>query len=194
MGLNTQYNQVFDALSRMLDKSPADYRLQAQKAGAAKPLEPILSAAEREYRVRSAFTRFGQIEDFAKLSLLSGRQVYTAMIRKGETRERLFAEVSSRTSVCDICHDVHFIYLFNNTTRIIGFEAIQLTRYGNIDWDEQEIATMRARVVGRQLTQPQPFDPSVDAITSATMTSAIIFDSLAQGDSLIQELRDQGLL
>ena len=70
-----------------------------------------------EYRVRTAFTRVGTIEQFDKLSLVSRRQVYRALIRQGQTRQWLFAEVTSRSSVCDICHDVHFIYLFDRSTR-----------------------------------------------------------------------------
>jgi hypothetical protein len=53
---------------------------------------------------------------------------------------------------------------------------------------------MRRRVVGRYLTVPHAYDPRVDAVTSATITSAIIFDSLEQGEGLLQELREQGLL
>ena len=40
---------------------------------------------------------------------------------------------------------------------------------------------------------PKPFDPQVDAVSSATITSAIIFDSLAQGEALLAELREAGL-
>jgi len=102
--------------------------------------------------------------------------------------------VTSRSSVCDICHDVHFIYLFDRSTKLIGFEPLQLTKYGNINWGEREVEIMRKKVLGRYLAMPQPFDPKLDAITSATMTSAIIFDSLAQGEELIRELRSQGLM
>ena len=42
------------------------------------------------------------------------------------------------------------------------------------------------------LTAPRPFDPKVDAVTSATISSAIIFDSIAQGQALLEELRNKG--
>ena len=102
--------------------------------------------------------------------------------------------MTSRSAVCDVCHDVHFIYLFDRSTQIIGFEPLQLTKYGNVNWNRQEVNNMRKQVVGKYLTMPKPFDPAVDAISSATMTSAIIFDSLAQGEELLAELRQQGLL
>lgn len=48
-------------------------------------------------------------------------------------------------------------------------------------------------LVGTYLAAPEPFDPTVDAVTSATITSAMIFDSLAQGEELLRELREKGL-
>ncbi|RME36934.1 MAG: hypothetical protein D6794_07785, partial [Deltaproteobacteria bacterium] len=106
---------------------------------------------------------------------------------------RLFAEVTSRQSICDICHDVHFIYVFDSQARVVAFEPIQLTKWGNVNWDSTEVERMRKKVVGSTLTAPPVFDPKVDAVTSATMTSAIIFDSLAQGESLLRELEQKGL-
>jgi hypothetical protein len=154
----------------------------------------VLSPSELETRVRQAFSAASQgIVEFRQLQLRSGRQVYTALVRQAQGVERLFAEVASRHSVCDICHDVHFIYVFNANGEIVGFAPLQLTKYGNLDWNEQEVATMRRRVVGQYLTAPPPFDPSLDAVSSATMTSAIIFDSLAQGEALLRELQELGL-
>ncbi|MDX2481003.1 MAG: redoxin domain-containing protein [Desulfuromusa sp.] len=194
-GFNKNAKKLYQRLIQLAAVDPEELKRQTQAAAEKQArLQPILPAAELETRVRTALTRFGVIKDFAKLALISGRQVYTAAIDQAGKRERLFAEVTSRASVCDICHDVHFIYLFDRSTRIIGFEPLQLTKYGNHDWDKNEVETMRNRVLGKHLTAPQPFDPAVDAISSATMTSAIIFDSLAQGEGLIKELRDLGLL
>jgi len=196
LGMNTNYRQLYRQLQLLLATDPAALRQKAQSAADRQSrIKPILSAAEIEYRVRTEFTRLGGIIDFSKLSLLSGRQVFTALIqRAGGQQERLFAEVASRSSVCDVCHDVHFIYLFDRSARVISFEPLQLTKYGNVNWNQQEVAKMRKRVVGHYLTAPTAFDPEVDAISSATMTSAIIFDSLAQGEEILTELRQQGLL
>lgn len=193
-GINSNPQRLYQSLISMaavdLEQLQQQVRLKEEIRNHVKP---ILSEPQLEYQVRSALTRFGRIEDIVKLSLLSGRQVYMASVGQGEKSERLFAEVTSRSSVCDVCHDVHFIYLFDSAARIIGFEPLQLTKYGNANWNQREVATMRARVVGRYLTLPRSFDPSVDAVSSATMTSAIIFDSLAQGADLIKELQAQGL-
>lgn len=193
-GINNN-RTLYQNLMQMAAIDPAELKRQVETVTENRErLPPILSGPELEYQVRTALTRFGQIEDFVKLSLLSGRQVYTAAIIQKGKRTRLFAEVTSRSSVCNICHDVHFIYLFDRSTQVVGFEPLQLTKRGNINWDEREVESMRKRLLGKHLSMPQPFDPAVDAISSATMTSAIIFDSLAQGEELIKELRTQGLL
>ena len=194
-GMNTHYQELHQRLTEMATQDPVELRKKARKIVESQlSVQPIHSEPELEFRVRTAFAHFGQIEDFSKLAMLSGRQVYTALIDSGQSLDRLFAEVTSRSSVCDICHDVHFIYLFDRSTKLIGFEPLQLTKYGNINWGEREVEIMRKKVLGRYLAMPQPFDPKLDAITSATMTSAIIFDSLAQGEELIRELRSQGLM
>ncbi len=196
-GLNTDYQRLYQSLRQMTDEDPAALRRRAQAAAKkwqARQLPPLLSAAEQEYQVRSALTRHGIIMDFTALALPSGRQVYSAWLRSPQGNQRLFAEVTSRGSICDICHDIHFIYLFDRSARVVGFEPLKLTKYGNVDWTPQEVEKMRQRVIGTYLSMPQPFEPKVDAISSATMTSAIIFDSLAQGEELLQELRAQGLM
>lgn len=195
LGLNTHYQRLFETLQRYAASDPEELRRQGAAAARVRTaVAPVVSATELETRVRKAFINVSNgIVEFARLELRSGRQVYTAIVRQAQGVERLFAEVTSRSSVCDICHDVHFIYVFNGNGEIVGFEPLQLTKYGNVDWNQQEVATMRKRVVGKYLTAPPPFNPKLDAISSATMTSAIIFDSLAQGEQLLRELQEQGL-
>lgn len=196
LGLNTRYETIYAELQRLTAADTAGLRRQGQNAERVRQaITPLFTEKELEYRVRSAFTTTGGIiADFARLDLRSGRRVYTALMRRGDQTARLFAEVTSRLSVCDICHDVHFIYVFGTDGVVIGFEPLQLTKYGNVNWNAGDLEKMRRRVIGRRLTVPHAFDPRVDAVTSATITSAIIFDSLEQGQALLQELREQGLL
>ncbi len=195
LGLNTHYQQVFRELKRLADTDIQELRRQGRRASAVRTaIEPILSPEELEYRVRTAFVDAGGILlDMRPVDLPSGRRVYVATLRRGDKLVRLFAEVTSRQSICDICHDVHFIYVFDSQARVVAFEPIQLTKWGNVNWDSTEVERMRKKVVGSTLTAPPVFDPKVDAVTSATMTSAIIFDSLAQGESLLRELEQKGL-
>lgn len=195
LGLNTHYQRLYETLQRYAASDPEELRRQGAAAARVRTaVAPVVSATELETRLRKAFINVSNgIVEFSRVELRSGRQVYSAIVRQSEGVERLFAEVTSRPSVCDICHDVHFIYVFNGSGEIVGFEPLQLTKYGNVDWNQLEVATMRKRVVGKYLTAPPPFNPKLDAISSATMTSAIIFDSLAQGEALLRELKEKGL-
>ena len=195
LGLNTHYRELFAELKSLASTEPDTLRkkpAQSQKSHPA--IRQILTPEELESRVRRAFIASAdRIVDLSPVALPSGRDVFRALVETGGNRQSLFAEVVSRTSICDICHDVHFIYLFTPEGEVVGFLPLQLTKYGNVDWNEAEVATMRRRLLGRSLASPRPFSAKVDAITSATMTSAIIFDSLAQGPALLTELAAKGL-
>jgi len=69
-----------------------------------------------------------------------------------------------------------------------------LTKKGNKAWNDDDIVKMRKRLLGESISQRLLFNPEVDAVSSATITSAIIFDSLSQGASLLKELEKMGLI
>ncbi|AMV72440.1 hypothetical protein JCM30471_09550 [Desulfuromonas carbonis] len=195
LGLNTHYRELFAELKALANTDPGTIRQAAgQNAEGRQAIRQLFTSEELDSRVRQAFIAHAdRIVDLAPVELPSGRQVYRGLVQSGAERRTLFAEVVSRSSICDICHDVHFIYLFTPQGEVIGFVPLQLTKYGNVDWNEAEIATMRRRLLGSSLASPRPFSAQVDAITSATMTSAIIFDSFAQGPALLAELAAKGL-
>ena len=90
----------------------------------------------------------------------------------------LYAKVISRKPTCDVCHGIHFIIVFNREGIITGFTPIYLTKYGNIKWSAADIAFMRERIVGRSVLSQKTFNHTVDAVSTATMSSALIFNSL----------------
>jgi hypothetical protein len=195
-GLNEDYQKLFAEL-RLLSSSVVDeLRVRRQEAATvSQNTKAIMSDEKLQQRVETAFARTGgEIQSFSQLKLPSGRNVYKAQILKGGTSWPLFAEVVSRFSICDICHDVHFIYLFNAQGRIIAFEPLQLTKWGNEKWTSEDILKMRRRLIGSDMNSPPSFDAEVDAISSATITSAVIFDGINQGKSLLPELTDGGHL
>lgn len=195
-GLNTDYRRQYAEIRSLLQSDPAQLHSQARQAGEQRRLIlPLLGEEELQQRVRQVVLRQASwLEQFAVVDLRSGRRVYRAKVQTPQGAALLFAEVVSRQSVCDICHDVHFVYLFDASGRILDFEPLQVTKYGNVHWSEVDAASMRRRLVGRFLAAPRPFDPRLDAVTTATISSAIIFDSIAQGADLLDELRVRGLL
>jgi hypothetical protein len=161
----------------------------------AEKLRPLQSDDEIAGLVREAFSGLGRdLQNLKRLKLPSERWVYSAsLVREGQ-RQTLFAEVGNRSAICDVCHSVHFFYIFDSRGFVLNFTPLHLTKYGNVDWNREEIAFFDSRVVGRQMAGFEHFDPAVDAVTRATMTSAIIFDDINRGLELIEELRRENLL
>jgi thiol-disulfide isomerase/thioredoxin len=187
---------LFDFLRGLLSEDAKDFAdLPSEVVPVGKRPEPPQSEAEIRRRVTTAFSAQGDnLREVKPLALPSGRKVYSAILSVGGIDRTLYAEVASRTSICDVCHDVHFIYLFDRTGRVLGLEPLQLTKYGNAEWNATELAAFLRNVTGRSLYGSWSFNPKVDAVTSATMTSAIIFDSLDQGRLLLEELAAEGLI
>jgi hypothetical protein len=115
----------------------------------------------------------------------------SGVIYRGEAAgETLYAKVISRKPTCDVCHGIHFIIVFNREGIITGFTPIYLTKYGNIKWSAADIAFMRERIVGRSVLTRKTFNHAVDALSTATMSSALIFNSLNKLQSVFSELKE----
>jgi len=188
LGEDEQVDQLFDYLKELLGMQRADFAEVAPEEETAPPPAPI-AGVELEQRIERLLLAQGDtISGFHKLPLSPSRQVWAARVRTAGGERTLYAALVGRSAICDVCHNVHFIYLFDDQGRIVAFEPLHLTKYGNVIWNEQEVDRFRHRVVGRRLDGDWSFDSKVDAVTSATMTSAIIFDSLGLGKGLLEEI------
>jgi hypothetical protein len=196
LGINHEYEQLFNDLAALRTIDLATIRKKGQGLEAKTVhVEPILSEGEIQARVKSALSSPDvKLTSFEKLSLRSPRQVYTVLMEKGGRAERFFAEVVSRPSACDVCHDVHFIYVFDLSGKVLRFVPLQVTKYENEEFDEDDLRKIRSRIVGKYLSNKFAFDPKVDAVSSATITSALIFDSFSKGKALMEELKEKGLI
>lgn len=194
-GTNHDIKETLHLLEEITTESVADLLLPEEDWEEIDAIVEIpFTDRQLELKVRTALAKYGSINSFEELSLESSRRVYRARIRQGATQKNVFAEIISRHTVCDICHDVHFLYLFDKDLRIFDVKALQLTKYGNKDWDKQDMKRLKSQLKDRLVTKQQEFNPEIDAITSATITSAVIYDSLNQGQSLVDELQENDLL
>ncbi len=196
LGEDDEVDELFAYLKDLLSMNTVEFTSlpQAEKT-AAKKLLPPQSEAEIAMMVKEAFAKQGNdLSAVHKLDLPSGRWVYSASLVKNGHRQPIFAEVSNRSAICDVCHSVHFFYVFDSTGLILDFAPLQLTKYGNVEWNQAELNYFSRRVVGKRLADSWAFSPKTDAVASATMTSAIIFDDLGQGRELLEELQQEKLL
>jgi len=130
----------------------------------------------------------------AKVKLPDDEEIYVGEIQVGPQKSNLFAKLASRAPTCDICHATHFFFTFNDKGMIINFLPLQVTKVDNASWDAKEMEKMKGRLVGRSILQPTDFDPQVDSISSATMTSALIVDSVNKAKSLYDGLKGKGYI
>ncbi len=196
LGTNYRYEQLLDELASLMTVDLAAIHEKGRKTEAKSIyVKPILTGEQVEGKVKAAFGSLnGKLSQFEMVPLKSSGHVYTGLVEREGQKTRLFAEVVSRPSACDLCHDVHFIYMFDVSGKVMGFVPLQLTKYGNKPWSEADIAKMRSRIVGKHLFKPFIFDHEVDAVSSATITSAQIFNSLSKGEALMKELKGKGLI
>jgi hypothetical protein len=127
------------------------------------------------------------------LKLKGYRQpVFLVKIHRKTGLDVWFAAFRSEGKVCDICHDIHFIYLFDRQGAIQDFIPIHVVKYGNKPFNENDIEKERKALVGKNITQPIQYNPETDSVTSASMTSALIFKSVKTGDRLFRTLKKEG--
>ncbi len=186
---------VFQELITLLEgeHSPAPSTRAAMSEAAAANVSPSLSEIEIGRLVSTTFQECGaDAGAFSMITLPDGEKVYAAPFPSSATTEILYARVVSRPPPCDVCHLVSFFYVFDDTGRILRLVPIDLSKYGNRPWSKTDIETLRSRIEGRLLTASFPFDPQVDAISAATISTAVVYHALDQGKALLEALKTAG--
>jgi hypothetical protein len=152
---------------------------------------PDLSEKEIIYLIESCIKGLGiNVAGTEKLILPNRAPLFvtkTAPLREGVI---LFSFLESRLTMCDVCHDSHFIYIFDQDGVIRDLIPVQLTKLGNVVWEERDAQKMRDIFSGRSLFDDFLFDPEVDAVTSATMTSSLIFEAFNAAKIIFGELKE----
>ncbi|TET45535.1 hypothetical protein E3J62_07180 [candidate division TA06 bacterium] len=161
----------------------------------AQDIECVISAEEiRRLITQTVDTLSGKTRRIDLVKLKSKDSVYVIRAGYGRQRRKLFAKLESRRTICGDCHDTHFVYVFDEVGKIVDFIPISLSKIANMDWDEDDVEFMKDRLIGHSVLGGEGFDLEVDAVTGATITSILIFDSLRNGKRLYQELVAEGHL
>jgi peroxiredoxin len=156
-------------------------------------LKPPLSDEELMRKAREGMEASGgKVIQIEKISLKDGDWIYAGKVDFGTHPKNLFSKLASRRAVCDICHDTFFIYTFDPEGKVIEIVPIQFTKMDNLHWTEEEIQKLRNRTIGKSILRPFTFDPSVDAISGATITAVLIFDSLDKAKEIFGKLKKEG--
>jgi len=162
-------------------------------ASAYQTLKPALSEEEIKALISGRLKGSGiEPQEITRLQLKGEGQVFMIKLKKGGNLDVWFAAVGSEGKVCDVCHDIHFIYVFDRQGVIRDFIPIHVTKFGNKPFEEKDVEKTRGALVGKDLANPIQYNPDTDAVSSASMTSALIFKGVKEGTKIFEELKKEG--
>jgi hypothetical protein len=193
---------LIDSVESVLDETRAvlqyDLALLKPKRGAIYEGDAVMPPLKEEDLMAKARGGMeasgGRVIQIEKISMKDGDWVYVGKVDFGKYQGNLFSKLTSRRSVCDICHDTFFIYTFDPEGKVIDIVPIQLTKFGNVNWTEQDIRKLRDRVLGKSIFGSFTFNPGVDSVSGATITAALIFDSLDKAKEIYEKLKKEGYI
>lgn len=153
---------------------------------------PVPEASQEEITdlvKRRCETGGAKVAAIEKEILDNGNAVYVIAMEPRRDGVFLFARLESKASLCDICHDSHFVYILDQDGIIRDFFPLQLTKLGNVQWSDEDTAKLKSGIVGKSIFDSFPFNPKADAVTTATMSSSLIYEALNNGKNIFSEFK-----
>jgi hypothetical protein len=168
-------------------------RAEALLKGKSSRLSPNLTDSELLDMMQNSMKKISnKIEKVTVRELESGEKIYLGFSDPAKGEASLFGIVVSKYSICDVCHDIHYYYILDQNGHIVALEIIYATKYGNVYLSEKDIEKLRSRTVGKDAFKNIEFDPYLDAVSQATMSSYLIFDGLNDAKSILAHFKDNG--
>ncbi|TKJ28445.1 hypothetical protein CEE39_10090 [bacterium (candidate division B38) B3_B38] len=194
MGFRRNKEEIIDGIKAAFQYDMAYLKVEEGKRVAlptTEKLKPPIPDEELLKKIKVGMAAPGGIVGEIRRVPPEDEYLYAGKVNvKGEEKQ-LFAKVVSWPPVCDICHDIHFIYVFDEEAKITNFIPLHLTKFGNRVWNEKDIEAMKSRLSGRSLLKPFEFNRDVDAVSRATITSVVIFQRLSKGREVYTALMKQ---
>jgi len=195
IGFRRDKDEIVEGIKAALQYDMAYLRVEEGKRVAlpiTERLKPPISDEELLKKIKLEMAASGGVVEEIRRIPPEDEYLYAGKVKVKDEEKRLFAKVVSWPPVCDICHDIHFVYVFDQEAKIIDFIPLHLTKYGNRAWSEKDIAGMKNRLIGRSLLETFEFNRDVDAVSRATITSIVIFQRLNKGKQIYAALMKQG--
>lgn len=195
LGAIESHDNVIEEIRASLQYDLSLLKLKIGKIYDVNHLIPPISEEELYKKAKQGMeTSGGKIIEIKKVNLKDGDSIYIGKLDFNGVKKILFSKLASRRAVCDVCHDTFFIYTFNSLGKIVDIIPIQLTKTGNKNWTEDDIKKLKERIIGRSIFKPFSFNPKVDAISGATITAVLIFDTLEKAKEIYEKLREEGYI
>ena len=115
--------------------------------------------------------------------------LYVSNFYVNDRKETLYSKILSRKPVCDVCHGIHFIVTFDIEGFIRDVYSLHLTKWGNVEWTEEELKKVKRKLVGTKISEEIKYNYEVDAVTTATITTSLIFNSIKRLTPLVEQIK-----
>jgi len=156
-------------------------------------LEPKMSPEQIQGLIRRHIVAAGyQVAEMEHVMLENRQSLYVITVAPQGSGVFFFARVESGITMCDVCHDTHFVYMFDQAGIITDFFPLEITKYGNIAWTPEDSEKIKNNLVGRSIFETFDFNPKVDAVTTATMSSSIVYDCMNKAKEYFKDFYDYG--
>ncbi|HOY62164.1 MAG: thiol-disulfide oxidoreductase [bacterium ADurb.Bin236] len=137
---------------------------------------------------RSMASAGGVPTDIMKLDIEGEDTLYMGFVND----EKVFAKLVSRRIPCNDCHHNFFIIGFNDKGVFLDFVPVYIIKIGYKQWSDTEVKTINQRFFGKSVNDAFPFDPEVDAITSATVSTRLVYDTYNKAHLAFEKLVERG--
>lgn len=185
MGANEDVEGTFRTIVAILEGRYQEKKKEESITAEIKPIDPSLV----EQLLKEWLDQRGEPKKVKGLFEDSGMMVY----RIG-SEEEIYAVLVNRLSTCDVCKEVQFIYTMDRLGNVLDIIPIHLSKLYNETFDGNDVAKVKQHIVSRNVRENIPFNSDVDAITSATITSGLIYDSINKGGKIYDMLIEKGYI
>ncbi len=188
---------LFSLVRKAFDADIEKIKADTKKDGfIGKEPELVIPVSDKELmeKVRQSLSvqEGEELKDLVRIPLANLGTVYAGTI--GKSDKHVFARVVSRKIPCGDCHDVFYVYSFDDQGKFLQFVPLSISKLGNEQWDKEDIAKIQNHFSGKSLLKEIPFNPEVDAVSSATISSRLIYDSLDQTAQVYYRLMELGYI
>jgi len=93
-------------------------------------------------------TNISQVE---KIILPGKETVFMGTLDGGDRKKKFFSKMINQRSLCDFCYYNRFIFTFDEEGTVVNFIPIELGKYPNKPWDEEDVKKMKSRIIGTSI-------------------------------------------
>jgi len=117
---------------------------------------------------------------------LDGHAVYRTSTKVPE--QFYYSRLESSPSLCDLCHDTHFVYSIDGRGRVVAFIPIALPKRGNAHWTADETAAFGEKFTGKNIHDTFMFNAKTDAVSGATITSSLVYEGFNRAKKIFKQM------